>query len=194
MLRHNMAGALQPLAMMSAMLERHLQKSTPDLPAVALKSSQMNTLVREASTHCLDVMSWLAPKPNEVIAAAAGIEDAVGLVLNELLFRGFTVVNQTGDVQARLPRGVTQNVLLVALVALTDAATAPANVILDAQRCGDELVLTMSIQPTRAELLLGGVPAYRNLDWDDLQAVADAESVRVVQITDRVELHCPVAA
>ena len=187
-----MAGVLQPLSMMSAMFERHLRKSDPDLSAISLKSGQMNILVREASTHCLDLMSWLAPKPNELIMVATGIEDAVGLVRTELLFKGFTVVNQTGDVQAMLPRSVAQNVFLAALMALTDTAVAPANVVLEAQLLDNELVIKISIQPGQGEVLPGGAPAYRNLEWEDVQALADFESVRIVQTTDRVELHCPV--
>lgn len=192
MLRHNMAGALQPLGMMSAMLERHVLKPGPDISAIALKTSQLNSLVREASTHCLDLMSWLAPKLDELIVVATGIEDAAVLVRTELLFKGFTVVNQTGDVQVRLPRGVTQYVFLAALMALTDAATVPANIILQAQLLDSEMVLTISIHPVQGELLPGGAPSYRNLEWDDVQALADLQSVRIVQATDRVELHCPV--
>jgi hypothetical protein len=187
-----MAGALQPLGMMSAMFERHLRKPDPDFAALALKSNQMNTLVREASTHCMDLMSWLAPKPNELIMVATGVEDTAGLLLTELLFKGFTVVNQTQDMQAKLPRSVTQSIFLAALIALTDAAKAPASVVLEAGLGNSELVLTISIHPAEGELEPGAPLSYRTIEWEEVEALADAESVRIARTAERVELHCPL--
>ena len=193
MLRHNMAGALQPLIMVTTMLEKRLQKPDPDLAALARNSSQLNTLAREAATSCMDLMTWLAPKVSDLVTVVAGIKDAVGLVQTELSFKGFTVVNPIGDVPGELPRSLTRNVFMAALMALTDRAAAPANVVLSAQLAGNELVLTISIQPVQGELLPGGVPSYRNLEWEDVEALAELESVRLIRTADRVELHCPVA-
>ena len=191
-LRHNMAGALQPLGMMSAILERHLQKPDPDLAALARQSSQLTKLAREASNNCMGLMTWLSPNTSDLVTLAAGIEEAVGLVMNELMFKGFTVVNQTRDVQTNLPRSLTRNVFVAALMALTDTATAPANVVLAAQLADSDLVLTISVQPLQGELLPGGNVSYRNIEWEDVQALADVESVRIVYTAVRAELHCPV--
>lgn len=191
MLKHNMAGALQPLSMMSAMLEKRLQKPDPDLAALASTSSKLNTMSRDASDHCLELMTWLAPKTGERVNVAVGIEDAAGLVMTELSLKGFTVVNQIGDVQAGLPRSLTRNVYLAALMALTDAAPAPAHVVLTAQLVDSALVLTISIQPVPGELLPGVSVSYRKLEWEDVKALAEAESVKLVYTADRVELHCP---
>lgn len=191
-LKHNMAGALQPLCMISAMLEKRLQKPDPDLATLASTSSKLNTMSREASDHCLELITWLAPRPNERVTAAAAIEDAARLLMTELSLKGFTVVNQMGDMQTELPRSVTRNVFLAALMALTDAATAPANVVLAAQLVDSEMVLTISIDPVQGELLPDVALSYRNLEWEDVEVLAEAESVRLVHTADRVELHCPV--
>ena len=186
-----MAGALQPLTMMSAILEKRLQKPSPDLGEVARSSSQLSTMSREAASHCLGLMTWLAPKTGERVNVAAGIEDAAGLVMTELSLKGFTVVNQIGDVQAGLPRSLTRNVYLAALMALTDAAPAPAHVVLTAQLVDSALVLTISIQPVPGEQLPGVSVSYRKLEWEDVKALAEAESVKLIYTVDRVELHCP---
>lgn len=188
-----MAGALQPLGMMSAILERHLQKPDPDLAALARQSSQLTRLARDASNNCMGLMTWLSPNTSDMVTLAAGIEEAVELVMNELMFKGFTVVNQTRDVQTNLPRSLTRNVFVAALMALTDTATAPANVVLAAQLADSDLVLTISIQPLQGELLPGGDVSYRNIEWEDVQALAVVESVRIVYTADRAELHCPVS-
>lgn len=174
------------------MLEKRLQMPDPDLATLASTSSKLNTMSREASDHCLELITWLAPRPNERVTAAAAIEDAARLVMTELSLKGFTVVNQMGDMQTDLPRSVTRNVFLAALMALTDAATAPANVVLAAQLVDSEMVLTISIDPVQGELLPDVALSYRNLEWEDVEVLAEAESVRLVHTADRVELHCPV--
>ena len=97
-LRHNMAGSLQPIAMMAALLEKRLLKAGPDLPALAKNSGALGTLSREASVSCMNLMSWMAPKSNDPIALDAGLAEAVGLVTTELSFRGFNLVSETEDV------------------------------------------------------------------------------------------------
>ena len=191
-LRHDMAGALQPLSMMSSLLETRLRHSSPDLATLARSSSQLNTLAREASNACLSLMTWLEPNISDLVTVAAGVEDVSALVTTELSFKGFTIVNKIGDVQAELPRSMTRNVFMAALIALTDAATAPANVVLEAQLMDSELVLTISIQSAQGELLPAAVPSYRNLEWEDVQALAGVESVRLTHTADSAKLHCPL--
>ena len=190
-LRHNMAGALQPVSMMSTMLERRLKKPDPDIAALAMNSSQLNTLAREASDDLMGLMTWLAPKANDLVTLVAGVEEAAGLVTTELSFRGFTVINQVDAVQVELLRSVTRNVFMAALIAVTDATTAPANVVLAAQLVDNGLVLTISIQPLQGEALQGGALPYRKLEWEDVQALAEVESVKIVHTAHRVEMHCP---
>lgn len=81
---------------------------------------------------------------------------------------------------------------MAALIALTDAAVAPASVILEAQLTNKELLLTISIQAADGDVLSGGVPAYRRLDWDDVQALAEFESVQLSFSANRVKLRCPL--
>jgi hypothetical protein len=188
-LRHNIAGTLQPISMMAAMLEKRLQKPEPDMPALIKNSSSLNSLSREAARSCMSLMSWLAPKDNGSEPLGACLEDAVGLVVTELSFRGFGVVNETAGVQAVLPRSVVRNAFLAALIALTDGAVTPATILLTASQNDDELVLGMTLAPAEGESIPGGPVIYRELHWDDAQALAEAESVALSYGADRAELR-----
>lgn len=192
-LRHNMAGALQPLSMMSMLIEKRLQNPSPDMAALAKNSSQLGALAREASAACLGLMTWLAPSSHDRLSVTAAIEDAVGLVRTEMTFKGFSLVDPIADIAADVPRSLTRGVFLAALLALTDAAQAPANVVLDVQLVDHNLQLTLSIQPSDGEVLMSGEPAYRPLDWDDVQALANTESVQLTHTSGQVELRCPLA-
>lgn len=189
-LRHNMAGALQPVSMIAAMLEKRLSAPVPDLAAMAKNTSAISTLSREAAAACMDLMTWLAPKENALVAVGTGVTDAVSLLVTELSFRGFSVRNELGDMPGLVLCSALRSVFMAGLVALTDAATAPADVVLTAHIDGDDMVLAISLIATTGEVMsLGNSPAYRNLRWPDVQALADAESVGLVWSASRVELR-----
>jgi hypothetical protein len=189
-LRHNMAGSLQPISMIAAMMERRLQKPDPDMEALGKNSSAISTLSREAATECMSLMTWLAPKDNNLVAVGAGIEDALGLLSTELSFRGFTLVNETGGADAQVPRSVIRTVFMAALVGLTDASAGPAHVQLGASQAGGKVTLTLEVKPVDGEAITGGTPAYRSLEWDDVECLAEAESVEVKRSGHRLELRC----
>ena len=179
--------------MMSAILEKRLHRAGPDLPALARNSSQLHTLAREAANDCMSLMSWLAPTANDLVTLASGVEEATALVLIELSFKGFTIINRTGEVQAELPRSLTRNIFMAALMTLTDAAVGPANVVLEAQLVDSEIVLAISIEPVQGERLTAGAPPYRNLEWADVQALAELECVRLTHTVESVKLHFPLS-
>ncbi len=190
-LRHNMAGALQPLTMMSILLEKRLQNPAPDLSAVAKNSSQLNKASGEASKACMDVMTWLAPSASDFTSVTKAIEDATKLVTTELSFKGLTVVNDTAGLQVELSRSLTRNVFMAALMALTDAATTPADVVIQARLDAGTLVLTISLQPVSGELYgtSSVESSYRKLDWDDVRMLAEVESVQLTHTADKAQLR-----
>lgn len=193
-LRHDMAGSLQPISMMAAMLEKRLLKPDPDLPALAKNGGAISTLAREASGTCMDLMTWLAPKENQQLAVAAGIADAIGVIGTELSFRGFALDNRTSEALAELPRSVFRGVWMAALFALTDAGEGPASVRLDASADADgEVLLTIALAPADGEVFATGNLAYRLLEWADVEAIAHAESVALAWSADKVELRCRAA-
>ena len=193
-IRHDMAGALQPISMVAAMLEKRLQKPAPDLLALAKNVNTVNALAREASLSCMALMNWLSPKPDEFALVYTGVADATALVTTDLSFKGFTLVNQTETVDAAVTVRVSvlRGLFMAALLAMTDSHTGPARVLLGADVQSDKLVLGITLEPTEGELLAGTPPVYRSLDWDDVQALAAAESAVVVRTPGCVELRCPL--
>ena len=191
-IRHDMAGALQPISMVAAMLEKRLQKPDPDLLALAKNVNAVNALAREASLSCMALMNWLSPRLDESTPVYTGVAEAIALVTTDLSFRGFTLVNQTETVDAAVAVRVSmlRGLFMAALLAMTDSHSGPARVLLGADAQGDKLVFSITLEPTEDELLAGMPPVYRSLDWDDVRALAGAESVVLVHTPSRVELRC----
>jgi hypothetical protein len=195
-IRHNLAGTLQPVAMVAAMLERRLQKADAD-PEVLLKNARdIVALVKEAAASCVDLIGWLAPKENRPIKADAGIEECLGMLVTQLSFRGFSVTDNTGHTDAQLPQSALRNVLTGALIALTDEAATPGTVLLGAEFAQGVLSLHIELKapdlpaPARAP----EKPPYRLLAWRDVEALAAQESVRLARAGNRLTLRFEASA
>ena len=181
-IRHNIAGSLQPVGMMAAMLERRMQAAVPDLVQLGKSSQALKNLSREAIATSLNLMSWLAPRDNDPVAMNGAIEESLGLIATELSFRGFSVINETSDMLASLPRGIFRSVFTASLIALTDRVEGGADVVVSAALTGGQTQLTITLAPGGsaevAGMSMGGNPrTYRSIDWDDVQALANAEGV-----------------
>ena len=179
-LRHNMAGGLQPISMIAAMLEKRLLSASPDLAIIAKNAAAMNSLSREAAASCMDLMTWLAPKDNAMVPASAGIADAIALIATDLSFRGFELVNETTDEHATVARNALRNALMAALITLTDTFKAPASVRLTPQLEPEAGVIVIDINLVKSEsdiMKSSGLSAYRALDWTDVEALAQADGV-----------------
>lgn len=196
-IRHDMAGALQPISMVAAMLEKRLQKPDPDLLALGKNVNAINSLAREASQSCMQLMGWLSPKVDEATPITTGVADAIALVATDLSFKGFALVNQTDtlDDAVAVRVSVLRGLFMATLLAMTDSHDGPARVVLAAHTVGDTVVLSISLEAMPAdqgEVLAGMPSAYRSLDWDDVRALAAAESAVLLQTSHRVELHCDI--
>ena len=190
-IRHHMAGALQPIGMMSAMLERRIATATPDMVQLGKNTQSLNALAREAATTSLNLMAWLAPKDNDLMAVHSAVEESFGMVATELSFRGFSVVNETADASVKLPKGVLRSVFTASLIALTDTAKCAANVVVSSSQELGSTRLTISIvKPgvVKPVTLQNSMPGYRALQWADVQALADAEGVQLHLGPDSVHI------
>lgn len=196
-IRHNIAGTLQPIGMMSAMLERRMKAATPDLAQLGKNTQALNTLSREAAAISLNLMTWLAPKDNDLVAVNSAVEESLGLMTTELSFRGFSVVNQTAEVVMVLPKGILRSVFTASLIALTDSTDSAASVVVSAEGEEGNARLKITLEPGGTpELAAMGnrIPTYRALQWADVQAIADAEGVRLEYATGCAELHYVAAS
>ena len=181
-IRHNLAGALQPIGMMSAMLERRIKSAAPDMAQVVKNTEALTTLSREAAATSLNLMTWLSPKDNELIAVSSAVDESFGLLATELSFRGFSLENQVTQADIKLPKGMLRTVFTASLIALTDTLEQPAGVLVTVQGEGGDawLCITLAALEAREHATLGNrIPTYRSLQWADVQALADAERVDI---------------
>lgn len=191
-LRHDMAGILQPISMMAAILEKRLQKPEPDLAALAKNSGAINNFARDAGSACMGLMTWLAPRDDASVEIHEGVAESLALVTTELAFAGFNVVNKASGVHAVVPLSILRGAFMASVLALTDAASAPGDLVCSAQLTDEDVIFRIVLTPTDADApFVSGKPAYRALAWDDVQAIAQSQGVEVTREGSTVELRWP---
>ena len=201
-MRHDMAGGFQPVMMLATVVEKRLLAATPDLSTLVKNSSDIRTLAIAATRSSLDLIGWMAIDPNARVGLGQGIKDALHLVATEFSFKGFKFVNQTEGEATEVGQDHLRGVFVAALLALTDAAAAStANILLTAARDGPDVLVSISLTDVGATLgaiapheeFLIGQAAYRKIDWDDVQAIADADGLSVIYETGSVMLRLPIS-
>jgi hypothetical protein len=176
-MRHHMVVHLQPIGMITEVMERRLRQPDPDLGQVHESMEKINGFSRAAVQSCLDVVTWLAPEDGVGIALDAGVQESVAMLRSNFSFRGFTLKDEVGAVPLEVSRASLRNVLPAVLVALTDRAASPADVVLTGSADMGRAVLTVIVTTTDGSQGFAGDPPYRLLEWPEVQALAHAEGV-----------------
>src|SRR4029434_7354713 len=97
-MRHQMVVHLQPIGMITEVMERRLQSPSPDLGQMRESMIKINGYSRAAVQSCLDVVSWLAPEDGATVALDVGVDECLDLLRSGFAFRGFTIRGGVGAV------------------------------------------------------------------------------------------------
>lgn len=193
-MRHHMVVHLQPIGMITEVMERRLRQGAPDMAQVQENMAKINGFSRAAVQSCLDVVSWLAPDKGATIAVDAGVREAVGMLRSNFSFRGFTLKDEVDAAPLQVSHSALRNVLPAALVALTDHAPSPADVTVRASSEGGRAVLRVSVTPTEGPAGFPGDRPYRLLEWHEVEALAQGEGVGLERDGGQVRIALPSAA
>lgn len=192
-LRHHLAGTLQPIGMVAAIMDRRLQAAQPDLAVIRDSSKSIGTLTRAAASASMALLTWLAPKENSVGPLHSSVEESVGMLTTDLAFRGFSVSNTIEASDIATSVYALRSVFTAALIALTDAALTPARIAISSQATDGQIRVMISVSSEPGAVAADNPQSYRKIGWDDVQALATAEQVGLSHAADRVEMHFSVA-
>ena len=192
-LRHHLAGTLQPIGMVSAIMERRLQSDQPDLAVLRDNSKSISTLSRTAAGASMNLITWVAPKENGYVAVHEGIEECVGMLSTDLAFRGFNLTNDVKPSDVSTSVFALRSVFTAALIALTDTALTPASIVISCAPADGESRVLITVTPGADAATPESPRGYRKLGWDDVDALASAEKVGLSQAAGRAELRFAAA-
>jgi hypothetical protein len=193
-LKHDMVVNLQAISMMAEVLNARLERGSTAPAEFQANIAKLNRLARDAVLNCLKVAAWIEPGEDEGVRVREGIEECLALLGTNFNFRGFAVVTELPDSDFQVWRVTLRNLLMGSLLALTDAAAGPSEVRVKAEIQGGFAEISVRVTPRsdKFEALPIG-PTYRQLDWSDVQALAQAESVELVRGPDQIVMRVPRA-
>jgi hypothetical protein len=178
-IQHHLMGKFQSMNMIAAMMERRLQSAKPDLPAIHEDCVTLGSVSRTAVNSVMNTMTWIEPRTDTTLKFSAGVTECVSLLVTELRFKGFVIVNEVPATQAELPSRALRSVLTATLIVLGDLSAAPAELVLRAQALPDRIELSIDLRPTARDARHVQAAGYRPLTWRDVEVLAIAESVRL---------------
>jgi len=192
-LRHGMVGALHPVELIAEAIEQRLQAAVPDLANARENLGRIKNLSRSAVLSCTNLTSWLAPEEGAVTMLGEGIDECLALLNTDFSMRGFAVRNEAREIGVDVSRAALRNVLTASLIAAADAAPWPADLVLTAETSQEHAVLSILVRPSDRVAGFANAAAYRNLEWSDVGALAQAESVDLLREGDRITMRYPFA-
>ena len=191
-IRHRMVGKLHPIGLIAETAERRIRAGAPELEHVRESIAKINGLSRSAMQSFASLITWLAPEDGATTTIGDGIAECLDLLRTEFDLRGFSIESEVGACDACVSLAAVRNVLTASLIAITDSVPGPANLSLSAQVSNKHVLFSILARPAEAVAGIASGGAYRPLDWSDVQALAQAEAVKLTRRGERVDLRYPI--
>ena len=199
-LRHDVAGFIQPVGMLTKVLQRRVQMAEPDLHEITKNLASVSALVKEATAGCMHAMGWMISGEDKPVSLQSGVSEAIQLLGPELFGTELELRNGISDEQTSVPQSFLRSILMGALLAFCDHRSA-GNIL--------EVTLETGAENSDAHhtLLLRMLPGdtvntpastdtdrrFRPIDWQDVKAMADAFSVTMTRGDGWLRLGLPQA-
>jgi len=191
-MRHHLVVNLQPIGMVYEVMDRRLRAPQPNLGDIHDGVHKISGYARAALASCVDVVTWLAPEETARTTAEQGVRECLSLVLTGFTFRGFVLRDEMQPPPAgEVSRAAFRNVVTATLLHVTDVNTPPAEIAISAQATNEALVISVGWKALAGDQGFATAPTYRPITWDDLQALAAADSVNVERGGNAVRVSLP---
>lgn len=192
-MRHHMVVNLQPIGMIYELMEHRVSHQRGDVHELHEGACKISRFAKAALSSCVDVMTWLERDMSAMTSVAEGVGESVALLGRPFGFMGFKLVNEVKNSDCRVPRDAIRYTLTSALLAAVDCAEVPADVLLQSKLGERDLAISVTVIECPHERIKQPFEeSYRRLDWDDVEAVANAESVGFARHQEGATLFFPL--
>ena len=197
-LRHDVAGAMQPVRMLLMVLERRIQAPEPDVAAITKNVASLSGLAKQATADCIGALEWIGSSHDAQVSLRSSVDEAIKLLAMELSANGLELVNGIADDAATAPQSFLRSVLMGALLALCDQRSqgSALQVTYTAAHGHQSGQLRLEMLPDDAgtsPVSLDIVRKYRLMDWPDVEAMAQSFSVKLERGDGWLTLGLPLA-
>jgi hypothetical protein len=196
-LRHDVAGVMQPIGMLMMVLQRRMQMTDPDLAAITKNLASVSALTKEATTGCMNAMGWMVSGEGKPVSLRSGVNECIKLLETEFATTALKIVNGISDEQTVVPQNFLRSVVVGALLAFCDQRTAGTTleVTLNAETGNsDTNRLLLRMLPGATSTLSASTEMNRqsrNIDWQDIEALAGSFNVTMARGEGWLTLDIP---
>jgi hypothetical protein len=169
-LRHEVAGLMQPVRMLVTVLERRANKPEIDRAAFAENISTISILTKQASAGCMNAFEWFALPSDASMNLRQGIDELKKLLALEFSSTALTLENAVPDEAGTVPKSFVRLVLIGALLAFSDSQLVPSTlrIAIDAST----LSLTIASKNVDERNTTQFDRHHRCIDWADAESLA----------------------
>ena len=203
-LRHNVAGIMQPVGMLMMVLQRRVQIPEPDLLAIAKNVVSVSALAKEATTGCMNAMGWIAAREDAAVSLRSSVNEAAKLLAMELSAQRLEISNTISGDATTVPQSFFRSVLVGALLAFCDQRMAGHTLQISLDTEGENGTTANRLM---LRMLPGEVPEVpgltessatdrpsRSIDWPDVAAMAGSFRVTMERGDGYLALGLPEAS
>ena len=196
-LRHDVAGSMQPVRMLMMVLERRVHAPEPDMQAITKNVVSVSALTKKATADCVSALEWIGSSQDSHVSLRSSVDEAIKLLAMELSANALVLINGISDETPTAPQSFLRTVFMGSLLAFCDQCAAGGSLKVTFEAATD------SNRPHRLQLRLlpgdadkqpafqGLVRKYRLMDWLDVEAMARPYGVAVTQGDDWLTLDLP---
>jgi hypothetical protein len=187
-LRHALMGELQAIELSAAIAARMLHGGA--------NLAEARDSVGQIQPHCTaavrtgrSVMEWLRPEEGTTITIGEGVSQCLKLAGEDWFLRSIEVTTDLQDADVLVPKGALQELVVTALLVLTDMHEQSTDLHLGVRAVADRVDVVIQARAAHRVASLPVLGQYRKLVWADLKLLAHAHSVPCVCEGDTVSLQ-----
>ena len=197
-LRHDVAGSMQPVLMVLLVLDRRLQLTDPDLAAITKSVKSLDALTKQAVANCMSALGWAGSEEDLRISLRGSVDEAVKLLAMELSASALVLVNGVADDSATAPQSFLRSVFMSALLAFCDQHVGGGTLevtfqkeLANSQPAGQLQLRLLPSDAGRSAEFLAVVRKPRLIGWHDVQSLAASCGVRMARGDGWLTLDMP---
>jgi hypothetical protein len=177
-LRHEIAGLMQPVRMLLTVIERRMLKPDIDRQAISENISTVGGLASQASKGCLGALDWLVSPSDSLVSLKSSVDELGKLLALEFSERTLTLVNAIDDDELMVKQSVVRTVLIGAMLAFCDEQAAPGKLHISFDK---QLHLSVELNTEGGIKFVDKACHDLYIDWLDVEAIAASANISIIR-------------
>jgi hypothetical protein len=178
-LRHALMGELQAIQLSAEFASRMLRPDV-DLGEVRASLGRIPHQCSDAVKAGRLLIEWLMPEEGTTASVGESVRQCLKLAGEDWFLRGIEATTDLAAADVQVSKGALRELIVTALLVLTDMHDQPADVHVRVQTVGDHVEIVVQAHAANRTASIPPMRSYRKLGWADLEVLARAHGIPCV--------------